>query len=950
MSVPNSSSLGLIAGFLSVTLDSVAVTTAAFDSVDDAVLERAAAGLFVKFDVDGYAGRNWGYLACPVITDIWEVTLRFPPGQVSGTFVMPCFEFLRDACVRRYAFGGISLGFGQCDLCNDRGRVGGVAGMFCDCTRGSFYEEREEIRAQVDAGELDVGQDDIGASSAPVLTEYEDLMMDSMSSSVNAKMVVGSGIDQGVAHSLAQPGCVSCEGTGYLNAGSGVICLCTVDGPVVDIGTCVFRLAKKLGMRVRQSSTSSVDIRAALIGSGYEFCDSSVMERQVLVSACGKHDSDNHVFLVPVGFAHNYETVVPPRGSDFVIVVTVRTFIYSERLEGFSFFSSGNLARRLEGTVCGGQVPSNQFYKPTRFAEAFELAVKFSAQHRLVPAHVYSLDAAVAAVNQNQASGNQRFSLSAEPGAGKTTVLPFRFPSSRVLVVLPTGFDAWCAYKTATGVANLRLVDKRIDNRSKVTYLDSYMAAHMLLKGKLNSVCDILIIDESDSNAGITKCLTEVDFPGLCVVHLSGTAEERVTRTTESFAVEDSTSFPPLAEVDDAISFIASKSAGGRSIVMVPDSVTVTRMLEGLPGAAILGGDTCPDDVDNLLSQQQQDCLILADDSCTRGFNLNLDRVFDFQLVGSVDNRRAITRHEMIQRRMRVGRNKPGAYYHPSVQFAEKAETQYDIFRNNVARAGFGIPLRECSMELDLGSLAHLMVADFEPYIKQQLMVVTSRDSTLSSAESGSRGKSRRSSIAKEVPVWALWASTYIHRPSKPKSRRSGSLDKGESSPFVDGVSYSSTETFSKASSPKGSVEVVRRSWVDAVTPSVGSGTGRVVFPAVREGPVPIDLSLGPGDVDWPEALRLCYVAGEPVPFVIPQAGWRFTRAAGSGVDWVQRLLGVIEEGPRFSAAEFEVVARGWNLLSSRRNFSFARSSDPWADKDLVVFCVEYFSNFIHLS
>jgi len=75
------------------------------------------------------------------------------------------------------------------------------------------------------------------------------------------------------------------------------------------------------------------------------------------------------------------------------------------------------------------------------------------------------------------------FDLAAEPGSGKTSVLPFRFPSKKVVVAMPTPFDAWSAYQMATGDAMLKLKGLTLGAKANVCYTDSYLAANMLLSG-----------------------------------------------------------------------------------------------------------------------------------------------------------------------------------------------------------------------------------------------------------------------------------------------------------------------------------------------------------------------------------------------------------------------------------------------------------------------------------
>jgi len=598
-----------------------------------------------------------------------------------------------------------------------------------------------------------------------------------------------------------------------------------------------------------------------------------------------------------------------------------------------------------------------QFYKPTRFEEAFVVDEPVLKLELEGSSHFRSIGDAIEYAEKT-AFKQPAVSLSVEPGSGKTTVFPFTFKTSRVGVVLPTGFDAWAAYSLASQEANIKTGAKCVDKGSRVTYMDSYTAGFLIFKYRKDFPYDILIIDESDSSAGITRTLSELRLDKCFIIHLSGTPEQRVTNASSSFPVEVSDDLPPITDsFIQAVDYIKQRMDGGRNIVMTPDSKCAKSIAKMITNSTLVCDESPMEDLETLMSNQQDDTVIVADDSCSRGFNLNLDRVFDFQVVGPEDNRRSITKHEKQQRVARVGRLKPGAYYGSGVGLSDQSFTQLDVFRNNVARRVFGLPMVPCELELDVQRLQELMVSDVEPYRLQVMLPELVGDK-------GAVKRKRKSISYAEVPAWVKFIAGYRERVSyRDKQHKRSSGDN-----FY--TSYQTVVSSSSSDSGLGSFQSVSRrgtqesqSGTVAVRPQrrldLANASSALMSLTVSETAVPsvqrklqrppvVDLSLATNE-DWPEVLMLCYEGREPLPFVKPAAFWKYTSSA-DGVDFIQRLVCIAEEGPRYSKPEFEIVCRAWNLLVSRSKFSFVAGKDAWSDDPLCTFCLEYFQSYNSIS
>nr|QIJ25703.1 P3 [Grapevine associated jivivirus 2] len=657
------------------------------------------------------------------------------------------------------------------------------------------------------------------------------------------------------------------------------------------------------------------------------------------------NDPRNHVELVR-NDATNFKSYI--RGpfdleQDFYYLVctsTLHFFNKGNEWSKFHFFSS---------------IPFNQFFKPTRFQSiADKRRLSFPSAGNVATTYVRNIQEAESFCGENQRPGHV-FGLTAEPGSGKTTVLPFSFTSSKVAVVLPTGFDAWSAFKTASDVANLMTLSKVIKNGSHVTYFDSYSMASTMYDSAGKIDFDIVIIDESDSNAGITKALTEMKVPSVAVIHLSGTSNESSVRSNGSFPIEKSYNFPKLSnEFFDAVEYIKENSLNLRSLVMCPDHKIASQIHKMLYNSQLISEQSSYEQLEDIFENQQSNALIVCDESCTRGFNLNLDAVFDFQIVGSSDYRRVITSHEETQRMMRVGRNKSGVYHCPKQVLGVVSHSELDVFRNNVARYLFSLPLKQCSLVVDSSNVYKLAVSVIEPF-KQQLLTGSNTPlSSDSSIEPKSRSPSstksvsastRTSTSVKSVPAFAAWTMGFYDRRSSSSSSTSSAVIVSESD--SDG---SKRRAFVR-SSPMAPARINTSkglSKTERYTAELPSRKKLAVTMPTR--PPPIDLTLEHDYVDWPAALAAQLEAGELTPFIIPYDGWAYTSdGAASGVDYLQKLSGIIREGPSFSKPEFEVVCRSWNLLSARGGFSFAKRKDAWNDSAYFTFCVEYFNSYLSI-
>lgn len=426
--------------------------------------------------------------------------------------------------------------------------------------------------------------------------------------------------------------------------------------------------------------------------------------------------------------------------------------------------------------------------------------------------------------------------------------------------------------------------------------------------------------------------------------YFSGTPEGRNIRSTPSFPVEHIPNLPPVDQFDSALSYISANSVNSRALVMTPDSSVAKEFSDALLSSSVIGANTGVDDLELIFANQDNSSMIIvSDDSCTRGFNLNLDKVFDFSLVSTPTGTRAITLAEKTQRSMRVGRLSAGSYhFNCPREYSLNSVSQHDIFRNNVARALFKLPLVDCEIGLEVKDLSQLVLSEFEPYIKQTHLVTTSRRTTPSSADSR---RSSKSSIvsADKFPSWVSWAAGMTSKSSSLSPGTSVQKSKGK-------------YLFSKPmSAPKADVKDVVISPVNhLVKASDKFGTKPVSVPKSlpfrQRRPDPVDLSLYDKPLDWPSALADCYESGSLLPLVIPKQGWRYSVTGSGGVDHIQKLVGVIEDGPKYNKVEFECVSRSWNILVSRQSFSFASGRDAWNDKDLLVFCLEYYSNYINIS
>ena len=60
----------------------------------------------------------------------------------------------------------------KCKLCNDSGYLDVSPVTYCDCNAGIFYETKDELHIQFEAGELDCGQDD--TDSEDLCSMYEE--------------------------------------------------------------------------------------------------------------------------------------------------------------------------------------------------------------------------------------------------------------------------------------------------------------------------------------------------------------------------------------------------------------------------------------------------------------------------------------------------------------------------------------------------------------------------------------------------------------------------------------------------------------------------------------------------------------------------------------------------------------------------------------------------------
>nr|DAZ92375.1 TPA_asm: P3 protein [Pecan associated jivivirus 1] len=631
----------------------------------------------------------------------------------------------------------------------------------------------------------------------------------------------------------------------------------------------------------------------------------------------------------------------------------------------------------LQKNYVGG---CERFFSPTGFLDKFQRTVEIQANRARSHVFVRSADEAASKLQPVVDGAEGVFDLTAEPGTGKTSILPFRFPSKRVIVALPTPFDAWSAFQIATGDCKLKIKGLQLgSNDCNVTYTDSYMAAKALLANYMDY--DILIVDECDSTRGVTRFLSEVRAPGKVLIRMSASNGRTQSGTSKSFRVTENDTMPDIRNgVIPVVEFV-KKNHKGRSLLLVPDADTALEAASHIPDAVVICTKSNISYIASAVLDQTSSKLYVADDVCARGLNLNLESEFDCQLVAEYGVARVITPAELYQRKGRVGRNKPGFYYSPGLKPAEKRDSDIDVTRNNLIRSIAKIEqYGDSRLHFRDSEALDLMDSPHEPYV--ELMKVRSADRALASSPESTDSSRPRSMISARShgSGRSIAVSTDARAPSW-LFYYSGSANKD-----VPGRREVPSDTFITRRK-SGNVFVRRRSSGDsdskyapvdddprAIARSHRRhelASRRHQLPLATEAPYAVkqyrerpqhhamDLPLSPPvmdltqltyDLDWPALIRDRLVKGGDLPTLVPPADWRHTSIGGVGTDWFRRLDDIAVSDTRFDEPELEVVCRAWNKLVAQSWVRKTPGLSEASNYSRLEFCARYFQSYFLLS
>lgn len=596
-----------------------------------------------------------------------------------------------------------------------------------------------------------------------------------------------------------------------------------------------------------------------------------------------------------------------------------------------------------------------RFFSPTGSLQDFQTSVKVSA-HR-TREFVVAKDAEHAAglLEPVVAGGEGVFDLTAEPGTGKTSVLPFKFHDKKVVVAMPTPFDAWSAFQMATGACSLRLKGLRLgDTSSNVCYTDSYLAANMVLSNYLDY--DVLIVDECDSGKGVSKFLADVRVKGKVVIRMSASHGRTSSGPSKSFSVTEDNTLPDVRAGLDGFVEVCKKKIANRSLVILPDAQTAAEVSERLPNSILVTSQSGLHTLARGIVDQTGDALFVSDDVCGRGLNLNIDVVMDSQLVTEHGVTRNLSKAELYQRKGRVGRNKPGWYVSPNLPTIDLRESEADVLRSNIMRSlasieQSGPPDRHVSKR-DAQSLLCSSVEPITIHKFQQEAVASSialpdrsrprherKQSHGSSNTTGSNSSGRKEVSA---PGWMSWLMP-------------NAVEKIEGKKYYvcDAPSYSMVRKSDRghARNSRDYVEKFNELSVAEGAPYASKSVARVASVkqviSLPDAPPTVDLTQITYRMDWPSALRDCALRGDALPTIVPPNNWRHTSAGGMATDWYARLDNLSIGEYTFVESELEVVCRAWNKLVAS---SWVKRTPGLSclenDESRLQFCIRYFQSY----
>lgn len=606
------------------------------------------------------------------------------------------------------------------------------------------------------------------------------------------------------------------------------------------------------------------------------------------------------------------------------------------------------LDRNYEGGV-------NRFFSPTGALKRFQKTVLISAHRTREHVIVKSVDDATSKLQPVVNGGEGVFDLTAEPGSGKTSILPFRFVGKKVVVAMPTPFDAWSAYQMASGDAMLRLKGLKLGTHEDVCYMDSYLAANMLLSGFIDY--DILIVDECDSGKGVTSFLADVKAPGKVLIRMSASHGRTQSGPSKSFQVTEDNSLPDIRLGVRPFADRVNSEATRRTLVLTPDAETADQVAVLVPGSKVVSANMDLRALAESIVDQTSDGIFVADDVCARGLNLNIDMLIDCQLVTEHGVTRNLTDAELYQRKFRVGRNKPGWYLSPGLPTMAPRESDADVMRSNILRAFAGLDqVGSEGARIDPSCASDLLCSSVEPIsvyrpivsIRQPRAPSVPRSVRTSSMSSTDSDKSK--SITVSPPSWLNWlmptgATEVIGNRSYYVSE---SRSVGNSISKVP-VAQETTLAVRSGHRRKHSKELPvaeAAPYAVALKPAPGRLSSAINVPAA---PPIVDLTELEYHMDWPALVRDRVASGKDLPTIIPPGNWRHTSTGGMGTNWLARLESVALSELSFVESEFEVVCRAWNKMVAQAWVRRTPGLSSLDYEDRIEFCVRYFQSYFQM-